>query len=213
MHNPVRFQLPALAGAALLAWSGVALAAPPVPRAPGPAYPQFASADAVKMACDRGLTEAAAGLKVLERHPANGRWLAAQDAYTARTEDSANALLFLSAVHPDKALRDAAEAVGFYRGERAERVQSGDCTSEVLAQVCQDPYHEACIIASCSPSVHVVLVGVPAACAVSCPTALFVFAVAAPAAVAVPTLLGGPNNRDLTFGFRALALPGAISSF
>jgi thimet oligopeptidase len=110
MHTFQRSFLSALAGAGLLAFTGAALAAPPALQAPGPAFPQFVSAEAVKAACDRSLAQAAAGLKVLERHPANGRWLAAQDAYTARVEDSANPLLFLSAVHPDKALRDAAEA-------------------------------------------------------------------------------------------------------
>ena len=156
MHNPLRSSWPALAGVGLLALSGVSLAAPPVLRAPGPAYPQFASADAVKAACDRGLAQAQAGLKVLERRPADSRWLAAQDAYTARVDDSVNPLLFLSAVHPDKALRDAAEACelrwnDFYstlgQNERlykaARAVKPADETDRLLQKSLVDEFEDS----------------------------------------------------------------------
>ncbi|MDH4389935.1 MAG: Zn-dependent oligopeptidase, partial [Aquabacterium sp.] len=60
--------------------------------------------------CQRNLAQANAGLQLLRRHPANGGWLRAQDTYMARVEDWAYRLLFLAQVHPDKAVRAAAEA-------------------------------------------------------------------------------------------------------
>ena len=80
------------------------------PRAPGPDFPQFASDKALTQACSSGLASATAQLRQLEKHPADGRWLAAYDAYSARLEDWSSPIQFLSAVHPDKAMRDAAEA-------------------------------------------------------------------------------------------------------
>ena len=93
-----------LAGAVL----PTALAA--TPQGIGPAFPQFLSAQALRAACDQGLTQAKARLLQLQRRPADGRWLAAYDEFSALTEDLANPLLFLSAVHPDKPMRDASEA-------------------------------------------------------------------------------------------------------
>ncbi len=93
-----------LAGALCLAARAAA------PQVIGPAFPQFASAGAVKAACDRGLTEAAAGLRRIERQPIDGRWIAAYDAFSASLEDLAHPLLFLAHVHPQKAIRTAAEA-------------------------------------------------------------------------------------------------------
>lgn len=78
--------------------------------APGPAFPQIASAQALAARCDQGLKTAAAGLKRLQQRPADARWLAAYDAFNAQLEDLSSPLLFLSAVHPDKAVRDASEA-------------------------------------------------------------------------------------------------------
>ena len=43
------------------------------------------------------------------RQPADGRWLAAYDILIAQLEDWAGPVYLLSNVHPDKALRDAAE--------------------------------------------------------------------------------------------------------
>jgi len=79
-------------------------------RAPGPDFPQFASADVLKAACDSSLVQANAQLRQVERRAANGQWLAAYDVFSANLEDLSNAMLFLSAVHPDKTLRDASEA-------------------------------------------------------------------------------------------------------
>lgn len=79
-------------------------------RAPGPDFPQFASADALKAACDSSLVQANAQLRQVERRAANSQWLAAYDAFSANLEDLSNPMQFLSSVHPDKALRDASEA-------------------------------------------------------------------------------------------------------
>ncbi len=87
--------------------AGCAFAAAPLP---GPAFPNFDSPAALKSACDRGLADGARRLKTLERAPADGRWLARYDAYNASLEDASSPTTFISAVHPDKALRDAAEA-------------------------------------------------------------------------------------------------------
>ena len=94
---------------ALLAVVAMPSLAAPV-RAPGPDFPQFASADALKAACDSSLARATVQLRQVERRAADTRWLAAYDAFSASLEDLSNPMLFLSAVHPDKAMRDASEA-------------------------------------------------------------------------------------------------------
>ena len=76
----------------------------------GPAFPQFASAAALNQACDAGLAQAAAGLKQMLAAPADRRWLRRFDAYNAQLEDLSAPISFLSAVHPEQALRDASEA-------------------------------------------------------------------------------------------------------
>jgi thimet oligopeptidase len=77
---------------------------------PGPAFPVFATPMALKGACDSGLTAAQAKLKQLERRRVDKAWLAAFDAFNGQVEDLSGPATFLSAVHPDKALRDASEA-------------------------------------------------------------------------------------------------------
>ena len=132
----------------------LAQAAPP--QVIGPAFPQFASAGAVKTACDRGLADAAAGLQRIERQAADGRWMAAYDAFSARLEDLANPLQFLAQVHPDKAIRTAAEACelrwnDFYstlgqnpRLYRAvNRIQPAEPTDQLLRQTLQESFIDA----------------------------------------------------------------------
>ena len=105
--------LAALLAAAPLACglaSTCAQAAPAAATAPGPAFPEYASAEALKSACDHGLDTAKALLKAMERRPGDGRWLVAYDAYRAAVEDLSGPITFVSAVHPDKAIRDASEA-------------------------------------------------------------------------------------------------------
>jgi len=77
---------------------------------PGPAWTADQTPQTVASACQRNLAQAALGLKALRRVPAGTRWLAAQDRFAAQIEDWSNRLTFLSAVHPDKAVRDASEA-------------------------------------------------------------------------------------------------------
>ncbi len=98
----------AVAVAALLAASAIASAAAPV--LPGPPFPNFTKPDDLKAACDRGLGQATRALKQLEGHAPDGGWLLAYDRLNALTEDAGYPLQFLSAVHPDKAVRDASEA-------------------------------------------------------------------------------------------------------
>ena len=73
-------------------------------------FENFTSPAALKAACDRGLADGARRLTVLERAPLDARWLARYDAFSASLEDAASPTTFISAVHPDKAMRDAAEA-------------------------------------------------------------------------------------------------------
>jgi thimet oligopeptidase len=102
------------AAAALLAATATgpaAFAAPVVaPTLPGPAFPNFSKPDDLKAACERGLAQATRSLRQLEGHAPDGGWLLAYDRLTALTEDAGYPLQFLSAVHPDKAVREASEA-------------------------------------------------------------------------------------------------------
>jgi thimet oligopeptidase len=77
---------------------------------PGPAFPLFENAAALEAYCGRGLERAKASLARLEGHRADAHWLAAYDDLNALIEDWAGPIYLLSNVHPDKALRDGAEA-------------------------------------------------------------------------------------------------------
>ena len=105
-HLRTRLGITLLVLASATAWPTFAAA----PRAPGPDFPQFSSADALTAACDSGLLKAGAQVLQMQRRPANSRWLAAFDAFNAGLEDLSGPVQFLSAVHPDKAQRTAAEA-------------------------------------------------------------------------------------------------------
>lgn len=112
---------------------------------PGPAWQAIASPQVLAAACQRNLAQARAGLKTLRRQPADGQWLRAQDAFMARVEDWAYRLIFLAHVHPDKAVRTAAEACelqwnGFFSSlgqdtalyRAARRLQPADETDRQL---------------------------------------------------------------------------------
>lgn len=92
---------------AALALPGLAAAAP---ATPGPAFPIYADAQALTAACERNLARATQRLRQLERRAVDARWLAAYDAFSAGLEDLGYPQQFLSAVHPDKAVREASEA-------------------------------------------------------------------------------------------------------
>ena len=57
-----------------------------------------------------GLNRAKAALRALERRPADAQGLASYDDLNALMEDWAGPIYLLSNVHPDKAIRDAADA-------------------------------------------------------------------------------------------------------
>lgn len=77
---------------------------------PGPAFPVYKDAQAIKSACDSGLKAAKQRLKTLEQRKVDKGWLAALDDFTAFQEDTQYPIEFVLNVHPDKAVRDAAQA-------------------------------------------------------------------------------------------------------
>ncbi|OWQ85743.1 peptidase [Roseateles aquatilis] len=80
------------------------------PALPTPAFPAFADAAAVGKACDAGLRSARADLSRLERRKVDAGWIGAYDETMARQEDARGPVDFVLNVHPDKAVRDAAQA-------------------------------------------------------------------------------------------------------
>ena len=95
--------------AALLAGACVARAAGGATW-PGPAFPHFERAQQIEAACERGLVAARARVAVLERRRPDAGWIGAYDDLNALTEDAYYPIGVLSNVHPDKALRSAAQA-------------------------------------------------------------------------------------------------------
>lgn len=97
-----------LTGGALLALSlSMAQAAPALP---GPNFPQFASPADVKAKCDAGLKGAKQRVVSLEQRKVDAGWLSAYDDLTVYLEDHQGPNDFILNVHPDKAIRDAAQA-------------------------------------------------------------------------------------------------------
>ncbi len=91
-------------------WLAALCAHAAAPALPGPAFPAFDSAIALTAHCDRTLHGAQAVLRALEKRKADARWLAAYDDLIAQIEDWSGPVYLLSNVHPDQAVRDAAEA-------------------------------------------------------------------------------------------------------
>jgi thimet oligopeptidase len=89
---------------------GTAGAVPALPGLPGPAFPAYADVAALDAACDSGLAEAAARVTALQAQPPDDAWLPAWDELNSFIEDVSSPIDFLVNVHPDKAMRDAAEA-------------------------------------------------------------------------------------------------------
>lgn len=73
-------------------------------------FPRYAGAAAVDADCDRMLAELKTQAAQLAAPDAGGDVLAGLDAMTRRVEDTLGPLSLLTAVHPDKAVRDATEA-------------------------------------------------------------------------------------------------------
>lgn len=114
-------RLPVFCSAAALAVSLAAWAAPggaqaahsdhsAVGAAKRPAFPRFDSAAAVQAACDAGLAAAARKVRWLERQAPTPSWVAAYDDLNAVIEDASGPVTFIVNVHPDPAVRDAAQA-------------------------------------------------------------------------------------------------------
>jgi len=80
------------------------------PTLPGPAFPQFADAKAVEIACQHGIDGAKLRVKALEKHAPDAKWPAASDDLNAYVEDVSGPIDLLVNVHPDKGIRDAAQA-------------------------------------------------------------------------------------------------------
>jgi thimet oligopeptidase len=77
---------------------------------PGRSFPHFETPAQVQVACDKGLASANQRLKALEKRAPNAGWLAASDDLNAFIEDASYPIGFLSNVHPNQAVRDAAQA-------------------------------------------------------------------------------------------------------
>jgi thimet oligopeptidase len=103
---------PWLLGASLLALSAPlwAQAAAATPVLPGPAFPQYRSAAQLKKVCDQGLKAAHQRLRTLERRKVDAGWLGAYDDFYAFLEDTQYPIEFVLNVHPDKPVREAAQA-------------------------------------------------------------------------------------------------------
>jgi len=94
-----------------LALALVCEAAAPAPATlPGPPFPAFASAAALTRACDAALDVVGRGVKSLEARAVDAGWLAAWDDLNAAIEDASAPIGLLENVHPDKSVRDAAQA-------------------------------------------------------------------------------------------------------
>ncbi len=101
---------PALNSLAVLALTAVSAASPAAPALPGPNFPAYASAAEVRTRCDADLKGAGRLVQALERRKADKSWLAAYDDLTTYLEDHQGPNDFILNVHPDKAVRDAAQA-------------------------------------------------------------------------------------------------------
>lgn len=80
------------------------------PKLPAPNFPAFTSTADVKARCDAGLKGAKQRVAALERRKVDAGWLAALDDLTVYLEDHQYPTDFVLNVHPDKAIRDAAQA-------------------------------------------------------------------------------------------------------
>lgn len=79
-------------------------------RLPGPNLPTYQSVADVKTRCDAGLKGAKQRVAQLEKRKVDAGWLAALDDLTVYFEDHQYPNDFILNVHPDKAIRDAAQA-------------------------------------------------------------------------------------------------------
>lgn len=100
---------PLIAGACALLLQASAIHAQTAASLPGPAFPKFSNAADIRAACESGLKGAGQRVKELERRVVDKGWLAALDDLYAYQEDVQYPIEFVLNVHPDKAVRDAAQ--------------------------------------------------------------------------------------------------------
>ncbi len=82
-----------------------------VPTAmPGPAFPNYTSAPQVNAACEASVKDAKTRVSELEKRKPDAGWFASYDDLNALMEDAYYPISFVGNVHPDKAVRDAAQA-------------------------------------------------------------------------------------------------------
>ncbi|MBW8760901.1 MAG: peptidase, partial [Burkholderiales bacterium] len=105
---------PALISLAVLALTAAAQAAPTLPA---PNFPTYTSAADVQTRCDADLKGAQQRVQILERRKVDKGWLASYDDLTIYLEDHQNPNDFILNVHPDKAVRDAAQACSLRWGD------------------------------------------------------------------------------------------------
>ena len=94
----------------LAALALAAVAAQAAPQLPASNFPAFGSVADVNQACDGGLAGARKRVQALEQRKVDAGWLAAFDDLAVYLEDHQNPTDFVLNVHPDKAVRDAAQA-------------------------------------------------------------------------------------------------------
>ncbi|WP_457423375.1 M3 family metallopeptidase [Roseateles sp. P5_E7] len=88
----------------------VAAAQAQQPKLPAPNFPAYTSVADVQSRCDTGLKGARQRVAQLEKRKVDAGWLAALDDLTVHLEDHQGPNDFVLNVHPDKAIRDAAQA-------------------------------------------------------------------------------------------------------
>lgn len=111
MHLSKLSTLVAISAVALAAPTLMAqTAAPAVPALPGPAFPAFPNPQTVAAKCNAGLALATRKLRALEKRAPTAGWVAAVDEFNATLEDASSPVTFVVNVHPDPAVREAAQA-------------------------------------------------------------------------------------------------------
>lgn len=111
---------PLLLGSLALALSQLSVQA--APELPTPAFPQYKDAAAIKSACDSGLKAAGQRVQQLEKRKVDAGWLAAYDDFYAFLEDTQYPIEFVLNVHPDKPVREAAQACSLRWADFSSRV-------------------------------------------------------------------------------------------
>ncbi|MFG6456251.1 M3 family metallopeptidase [Roseateles sp. BYS96W] len=92
------------------------------PRLPGPNFPAYRNVADVQTRCDTGLQGAKRRVAALEKRKVDAGWLAAFDDLTVYFEDHQYPNDFVLNVHPDKAVRDAAQACSLRWADFASRL-------------------------------------------------------------------------------------------